>query len=385
MDSKTNNLTIVQLLPQLNAGGVERGTLEINRALVAAGHRSIVISGGGQLVSQLQAEGGEHVEMRVWKKSPASLLQVSKLRRWMHDVAPDIMHARSRIPAWITWLAWRKMAIEKRPRFMTTAHGMNKPNAYSRIMTYGERVIAVSNTCRDYLLKNYPALDPAKLEVVHRGVCPTEFPHGHRPSEEWMADWYGKYPQLRNAFVACLPGRVTRFKGHLDFLKALSLLKQEGTIVHAVIAGGEDPRRKAYSKELRQRITQLGLTDQVVFTGHRSDIKDVVAACDVSVSTSIKPPESFGRAVLESLRLGKITLGYAHGGVGEVLSTIFPAGCVPLQDVRVLADRLKDAREGRIVPPAKNNTFSLREMQDKELRLYESMCQPVAGRVKTAA
>lgn len=367
-------LTIVQLLPQLNAGGVERGTLEINRALVASGHRSIVISGGGKLVSQLEAEGGEHVEMQIWKKKPSSLLTVPRLRQWMRDVRPDVMHARSRVPAWVTWLAWRKLPEAGRPRFLTTAHGMNRANAYSRIMTYGEQVIAVSNTCRDYLLKSYPKTDPTKVVVVHRGVDPAEFPYGYEPSDEWKQSWFQMYPQLEGQFAACLPGRVTRFKGHLDFVQALSILKQQGIIIQGVIAGGEDPRRTAYSAELRRRISEAGLSDQITFTGHRSDIRDVISACNVSVSTSIQPPESFGRAVLESVRLGRITLGYAHGGVGEVLSTVYPEGRIPLQDVSVLADRLKACYEGRLLPPQPTDHFLLETMQQKVLAVYHSLC-----------
>ena len=369
----TGRQTIVQLLPQLNSGGVERGTLEINRALVAAGHRSIVISGGGRMVDQLEAEGGEHVTMPVWKKSPLTLLQVPTMRRWMQTVRPDVMHARSRVPAWVTWLAWKRLPAESRPAFVTTAHGMNKPNAYSRIMTRGETVIAVSQTCRDYLLSCYPDVNPDKVRVIHRGVSPDEFPHGYRPDSVWQKQWYHTYPQLRDQFVACLPGRVTRFKGHLDFLEALARLKAEGRMIHGVIAGGEDPRRKAYSLELRARIRTLGLTEQVVFTGHRNDIKDVISICDVSISTSIRPPESFGRAVLESVRLGKITLGYAHGGVGEVLSTVFPAGCVPLQDVDFLAAQMAAAMDGRIAPPAAGSQFSLAAMQKAELQLYDEL------------
>ena len=131
--------------------------------------------------------------------------------------------------------------------------------------------------------------------------------------------------------------------------------------------------------ELRARITELGLNDQITFTGHRSDIKDVIAACDVSVSTSIKPPESFGRAVLESVRLGKITLGYAHGGVGEVLSTVYPEGCVPLQDVEFLASRLHAAKSGQIQPPRENRDFLLKTMQDKTLAIYKQLAAASSG------
>jgi glycosyltransferase involved in cell wall biosynthesis len=144
-------------------------------------------------------------------------------------------------------------------------------------------------------------------------------------------------------------------------------------VIHGVIAGGEDPRRVNYAAELRARIAELGLVDQITFTGHRADIKDVVAACDVSVSTSIKPPESFGRAVLESIRLGKITLGYAHGGVGEVLTTVFPEGRIPLQDVTTLAARLKAAKAGEIAIPAESREFLLETMQSKTLSIYEDL------------
>lgn len=367
-------LTVVQILPQLNAGGVERGTLEINRALVAEGHRSIVISGGGALVSRLESEGGRHVQMQVWKKRPSSLLTVPEMRTWMERNRPDVVHARSRVPAWITWLAWRKLPADDRPRFMTTAHGMNKPNLYSKVMTYGETVIAVSHTCREFLLNNYPATDPEKVLVVHRGVDPAEFPYGHQPTESWKQDWYAEYPQLKGQFVACVPGRVTRFKGHLDFLESLSILKKRGIEIYGVIAGGEDPRRQRYSRELRARIEELDLSRQIVFTGHRSDIRDVVGICDVSVSTSIQPPESFGRAVLESVRLGKITLGYAHGGVGEVLSTVYPEGRIELRDVAGLADRLADAKAGRLQPPLPNEHFLLTTMQQRELEIYRALC-----------
>ena len=149
-----------------------------------------------------------------------------------------------------------------------------------------------------------------------------------------------------------------------------------------MIAGGEDPRRTAYARELRRRIQQLDLTDRVVFTGHREDIQDVIAACDVSVSTSIRPPESFGRAVLESVRLGKITLGYAHGGVGEVLSTVYPEGRVPLQDVETLAEKLQRAKTGGLNPPPPNEHFLLSAMQQKTLNLYHRL---TTARIQRAA
>ena len=215
-----NRLIVVQVLPELESGGVERGTLEVNSALVARGHRSIVISAGGRLVKDLVAAGGEHVSLDIGKKSPLTLLKAGKLRRILMDCHADLVHVRSRMPAWVTLLAWKRIPVAQRPRLVTTVHGLNSVNWYSKVMTYGERVITVSDCCRDYTLKNYPSTDPAKVITIHRGVSTEEFPFGYKPSAEWLATWKAQYPQLKDKFVVLLPGRLTRFKGHFDFLQA---------------------------------------------------------------------------------------------------------------------------------------------------------------------
>ena len=153
-------LTVVQILPALQSGGVERGTLEVAGALVHAGHRSIVVSAGGSLVRELVASGSEHISLPVGRKSLLTLLHV------------DILHARSRLPAWIAWLAWRGMPPQERPHFVTTVHGLYSVNRYSAIMTRGERVIAVSDTARQYILDNYSEVNPGSVVTIFRGVSP---------------------------------------------------------------------------------------------------------------------------------------------------------------------------------------------------------------------
>ena len=152
--TRLRRLTVMQLIPALDTGGAERSAVEIARGLVAAGHRSIVVSSGGKLAEELIAEGSEHVEMPIAKKSLGTLRQVSPLRELIRREKPDIVHARSRVPAWLGWLAVR--GITPRPHFVTTAHGLNTPGWYSAIMTRGERVVCVSNTVRDHLLHHYP-------------------------------------------------------------------------------------------------------------------------------------------------------------------------------------------------------------------------------------
>ena len=158
-------LTVVQLLPALEAGGVERSTLEIAEALVRAGHRAIVVSAGGRLVAPLEARGARHVTLDIGRKSPVTLRHVPALRRLLREAGADIVHARSRLPAWLGWLALRGMRAA-RPRFVTTAHGLNSPSRYSAIMARGDHVIAVSNHIRDYTLKNYLPADTTRLRVL---------------------------------------------------------------------------------------------------------------------------------------------------------------------------------------------------------------------------
>src|SRR5690606_32513008 len=159
-------LTVVQLLPAMESGGVERSTLEIAQALVEAGHRALVVSAGGRLVPRLQALGAEHLELDIGRKSLATLGRVRPLRALLRREHADIVHVRARLPAWIGVLALRGMAASERPRLIRTVHGLNSPSRYSAVLTRGERVVCVSDTVRDYVLSHYPSTDPGKLRVI---------------------------------------------------------------------------------------------------------------------------------------------------------------------------------------------------------------------------
>jgi len=139
-------MKILQILPELDSGGVERGTLEVAARLVHDGHESLVVSNGGRLVAALENAGSRHITMPVHRKALASLAEIPRLRKLFATEKPDIIHVRSRLPAWLTWLAWKSMDRRTRPRFVTTVHGFYSVNAYSAVMTRGEAVIAVSET-----------------------------------------------------------------------------------------------------------------------------------------------------------------------------------------------------------------------------------------------
>lgn len=365
-------LTVVQTLPALQAGGVERCTLETARALVAAGHRSIVISSGGRLVEQLEREGSEHILLPVHRKSLATLLQISPLRRLLASLQPDILHARSRIPAWVAWLAWRGLPEATRPHFITTVHGMHSVSAYSAIMVKGEAVIAGSQTVRRYILDNYPQCPPERIQLIPEGVDPAEFPYDFTPDAAWLARWREEFPELAGKTVLALPGRLTRLKGHATFID-LILSLQDHPEVHGLIIGGAEASKAAYAEELKARVVAAGLQHRITFTGHRGDIREVLSQCDLVFSLSTQP-ETFGRTVLEALRLGKPVLGWAVGGVGEILSACYPRGRLE-PGAGDTARLLAATRNWLAAPdrPAPSGQFLLADMCARTLALYEKI------------
>ena len=340
-------MKVVQILPELNAGGVERGTLEVGKYLVDQGHESIVISNGGRLVTQLETEGSRHITLPVHKKRLSSLKQVKVLRRLFEEERPDILHLRSRLPAWLAYLAWRKMYPQTRPRLVTTVHGFYSVNAYSKIMTRGEQVLCVSNSVKDYVLKSYPDVPEDKLTVIHRGVDPVMFPYGFKPTPEWLEIWHQQYPQLEGKYVVTLPGRITRWKGQLDFIKVIAGLKEKEIPVHGLIVGEPHPKKLEFLEEVKNAIRAAGVENNVTLVGHRSDLREVMAASDVVVSCSTDP-EAFGRVTLEALAIGKPVAAYAHGGVGEQLSRLYSTGCVQAGNTSEMVDYLTNWQK---IPP----------------------------------
>jgi len=359
----------MQVVPELDSGGVERGTLEVAGALVAAGHRSLVISAGGRMVAALEAAGSEHLTWAIGRKSLFTWRLVPRLRRLLAERAVDILHARSRVPAWVAYLAWRRMPAGERPGFVTTAHGVYSVNRFSAIMTRGERVIAVSESVRDYLHKSYPRADMTRVRVIHRGVDAKLFPPGYRPAPSWSADWYAQFPELKNKYVLTLPGRLTRLKGHQAFLRLLARLAPDDAGVHGVIVGDADSSGKSYAEELHRKVVDARLP--VSFAGHRDDMRDVYASSNLVLSLS-SHPESFGRTVVEALSMGVPVLGYDHGGVGEVLAGAFPEGRVAAGDEQALLARVREFR-ARPLRPVTPVPFTLDAMLGETLALYSEL------------
>ena len=368
-------LTVLQLLPALESGGVERSTLEVSAALVAAGHRALVASAGGRLLPALLDAGAEHVALDIGRKSLATLGLVRPLRRLMAEQGVDIVHARSRLPAWIGWRALRGLPAAGRPRFVTTVHGLNSPSRYSQVMARGERVVCVSDTVRDYVLRHYPRTDPARLRVIPRGIDPAAFPQAPLPDRAARAAAAAADPRLGgDGPLLLLPGRGTRLKGHADALELLAALRADGLDARLWMPGARDPARAAYVAELEAQARELGIADAVAITPPTSAIAAAYAASDLVLQLSRKP-EAFGRTVVEALSTGRPVLGWDHGGVGELLHALQPDGAVAPFDAAAL---LHAARTMLAQPPSLPATipFTLQAMQDATLSVYDELRDP---------
>ncbi len=364
-------LTVMQLLPQLDVGGVERGTIQIAQALVAAGHRALVVSAGGQLVPELEACGAEHVMLAIGEKRLSTLRLVGALREVMRARGVDVVHARSRLPAWIGYLALRGMAVAQRPAWVTTVHGPYSVNRYSRIMVSGTRVIAISDFIRGYITGNYPQVDARRITVIPRGVDRAQYPFGFEPDAAWMTAWRAHYGALDGRALLILPARLTRWKGQLDFIEVVALLRQRGLAVHGLIAGAAHPRKRAFEDELRARVAALCLRDDVSFLGQRSDLRELLAISAIACSLTTEP-EAFGRTTIEALSVGTPVVGYDYGGTSEILRQCFPQGLVPKGNIEAAADciaRLLTAPQA--VP--REHPYTVEALQRATLKVYDQV------------
>lgn len=336
---KHRALTIVQMLPDLEEGGVECETVEMAGYLARCGHKSIVISGGGRMVETLEAAGSRHVRWpNIGEKSPRCLAYILPLRRLLTHESVDVLHLRSRLPAWIGYLAWKSLPAAARPRLLTTFHGFYSINAYSAIMTKGERVVAVSKAIADHIVEAY-GTPQERIEIIHSGFDEDRFNPDRVETRriqtlrrQWRVD-------NTTAPVILLPGRITRLKGHDFFIRSLGRIQHLPWI--AVCAGDVDDSSELV-RELRDSLKTLNLEDRVFFPGHCEDMPAAMLLADVVVSASVKP-ESFGRVAIEAQAMGTPVVATAHGGSLETVRDKITGWLVKPDDETEMATALGEA------------------------------------------
>ena len=322
-------MKILQVLPELEQGGVERGTIEIASALTAAGIPNAVASAGGRLVHALEECGTEHLLLPIDKKNPFTLRKCAKkLAEYCEKEGVTLMHVRSRAPAWAVKWASKMCGV----KWIATFHGVygTSPRIfkipYNRIMLKGERTIAVSDYVRRHILDNYSGVDPERIVRIYRGAETDVFSPDAVPKEDAEAKKTKQYGFEGNRPVITIAGRLTRLKGQEVFFEALSMMRNRR---FGVLVLGSDQGRVEYSDHLRTIAGKLSDETRVVFRDHTSQMQVVYALSDIVVNASTQP-ESFGRTITEAQASGCLVLATAHGGACETV---------------------KDGETGFLVPP----------------------------------
>ncbi len=367
------SMTVLQVLPEMESGGVERGTLEVAQALVRAGHKAIVISAGGKMVRDLEQSGGIHVAYPVGKKTPLTFIYAWAIRNFLLAQHVDVIDVRSRLPAWVVILALKLLPAKERPALITTVHGAYSVSRYSAVMTKGDRVVAVSDFIKQYILENYPETDKQKITVIPRGVSSKEYYREFKPKDEWLKQWSHEHASLKDKSIITLPGRISELKGQDDFLLIIKKLLDKGVDIHGLIAGGAGNHKKSLLKKLKHDCELLGLSEHIHFLGDRKDLREIMFVSDIVLSLSHKP-ESFGRTIVEAIALGKPVVAYDHGGAREILEGSFQEGLVPANNIARACDVIETLvhKKSKISEPC---PFTLEVMLDETIKLYESCCR----------
>lgn len=341
MASSLSSPVILQILPALQQGGVERGTLEMAQAITQAGGKALVASSGGRLVPMLRSLGAEHITLpECGSRNPAHVWKNARvLARILgqHNVA--LVHARSRIPAWTARMACRRT----RTAFVTTWHGVHAntmpgKKLYNSVLASGDRVIAISAHIGRMLHTDYN-VPATRLRVIPRGADIGQFsPHAvsgqrmHQLAEQWGIP--------AGSAIILMPGRLTGWKGQTLVLQALAQLEAglPDQPWHCVFAGS-DKADGRYVQELTQLASSLGLDDRIRFAGHCEDMPAAMALASMVLVPSLRP-EPFGRVVVEAQAMCRPVIVSHHGAAVETVENGVTGLSVPPNNVEALADAM---------------------------------------------
>ena len=376
---KEEKPVVLQVLPELQHGGVEWGTVQIAEALKKGGYTNFVASCGGRLVYELDKMKIKHFTLPLKTKNPFKMyLNSLKLAKIIKENGINIVHARSRAPAWSAYWAAKRTGV----RFMTTFHGTyglgpkGIKKFYNKVMTFGELIIAISKHIKSHMLNNY-TVDESKIRLIPRCVDIEKFSPAAVTQERIIravAD--NNLPEDRP--IISLIGRITRWKGQHILVEAMSKIKHKEA--YALIIGSDQGRVK-YTEGLKETAEKLGVADRIQFIGESFDIPALLMVSDIVLSTAIEP-EAFGRAAIEGQAMGKIVLASDIGGSLENVVDGVGGRLFRSNDAQALAEAIDwaldlPAEEKKKISDAaiKNvrDNFTKQQMCDKTIAVYKEL------------
>lgn len=349
-------------MPELNEGGVERGVVELNREFVKEGIENLVITKGGKLSSIIEKDGGRVIFCDVCSKNIfTSLLRILKLRKILDQIKPDVVHVRSRVPAWMVRFAKPKYKI------VSTVHGINSVNFYSKIMVKADAIICGSTYTKEHIIKHYNA-NISKITIIPRGIDLDKF-NPKNLDNNFILSFKKEFGLEKNDFIIASVGRITHTKDYKTQIRALSLIKN----AKLLIVGGVRFDRDNYFNELKALIEELGLKNRVIFTGSQKNIAEIYAISDVVVSSSSKP-ESFGRSMAESIALNTPVVATNHGGAKDIILEDINGYFFEVGDYQSLAKQILKAKELKFDGfDYISKNFSLKQMVEKNIKVYTQL------------
>ncbi len=330
---------IMQIIPSLGAGGAEQGCIDIAAEIVNAGAEAIVVSNGGYRISELARVGATHIDLPVHSKNPIVMWRnIGRLKKIIKKHSVDIVHARSRAPAWSAWRACQSTGA----RFLTTCHAPynisgEAKRIYNGSIAHGELVIAISNYVAQYLLDNYNITED-RIRLIHRGI-PMERFHPTGVTAERMINLEREWRIPDGSNIVMMPGRITRWKGHHVLIEAMAKLQRDDVFCVMI---GSDQGRTEYREELDKAIEEKNLGNRVRIIDQCHDMPAAYMLSTVVVSASTDP-EGFGRIPVEAQAMGRPIIATDHGGAQETVVRGETGWLIPPNDSDALAQSIKEA------------------------------------------
>ena len=384
---ETRKKNILQIIPSLKSGGIERGVVEINNYLVKNGFNSFVLSSGGKMVYQIEQGGGRHITMDVATKNPFKMfMNIFKIRKIIKENNIDLVHVRSRAPAWSAYFACKKIKCP----LVSTVHGNYSvgnflfswlKRFYNSSMVRADKIICVSNYIKEYAYKNYrifrKKLEAGNVEVIHRGVDVDLF-NPSNVSQERIIALIDKMQVANDLPIILLPGRLTEWKGQLYFMDVLSMVKNKNYLCLIV---GDAKDHEDYLNKLKDKMKEKHLESLVKIEDNISDMSAGYMLADIVVSTSIRG-EAFGRVVPEAQAMKKMVIATSIGGSLETIIDDKTGWLVDPNNKKKFAEiidkvlnmsREEKAKMGEVARQHIVDNYTTEKMCSKTINLYNKM------------
>ena len=376
---------ILQIIPSLDQinGGVERGTIDVAKELINSGFESFILSSGGDMAEKYKYKGVRHFELNIKRKGVLNyLLLKNKFLNILEEINPDIIHIRSRWPAF----CFNRIVKSHRIPLVTTYHGTYSGSnfflkrRYNGVMTQGDKVITISKFIDDHVRFHFP-LVKSNLVQINRGIDSNYF-NLEAVTEKRKENVLSKFTLSENSHVILLPARITSWKGHLIAIEAANLIsKMKPDLNFVILFVGSEDEKKNFSSVLEKRIKKLHLDNRIIFCGNLNDMPAVYSIADIVLSTSIQP-EAFGRVSAEASSMTKPVISSNHGGSREIIENGMTGWLVEPSNPQKLAEKilevlgLSQEKKDSVGLNARRRVaekFSLKEMLKQTMKVYEDL------------